>query len=69
MNKDHKLRVQELKRDSSRTNMKKKLVEKLFETLAKNTKKDPDNWIWFNGELFHKVDAEKLLKKIKKNKK
>ena len=49
--------------------MKKKLAKKLFETLAKNTKKDPDNWIWFNGELFHKVDAEKLLKKIKKNKK
>lgn len=49
--------------------MKSKLTKKIFDILAKNTKKDPDNWIWFKGELFHKVDAEKLLKKIKKDKK
>lgn len=49
--------------------MKKKLAKKLFETLEKKTKQDPDNWICFKGELFHKVDAEKLLKKIKKDKK
>ena len=45
------------------------LEEYLFDTLAKNTKSDPDNWIWYNGELYKKVDAEKLLKKIKKDKK
>jgi len=45
------------------------LLSRLFAGLAKNTKSDPDNWMYHNGKFYTlkstKEEMENLLKEIK----
>ncbi len=43
----------------------KNIMENISKEILKNTKPDPDMWIWYEGKLYKKEEAVKFIAALK----